>query len=138
MIFINLIKKLMKITACNPAEISERFNSLFGDALPDNKKDCLNAISKNSAAILNLYQDKGYLAASVDADVAINKERQEARIDFKISEGGKSRVKKVTIVGNKYLEEAELKKYMAVQEDGLFSIFSDGGYLQYWGRGFLL
>lgn len=44
MIFINLIKKLMKITACNPAEISEKFNSLFGDALPDNKKDCLNAL----------------------------------------------------------------------------------------------
>ena len=88
----------------------------------------MNKISKNTSAILRLYHDKGYLMASVDADIAVNKERQEVKVDFKISEGKKSRVKKVTIVGNKYLEEAELKKYMAVQEDGLFSIFSDGGY----------
>ncbi len=88
----------------------------------------MNKISKNTAAILGVYHDKGYLSATVDADVAINKKKQEVNIDFKISEGKKSRVKKVTIVGNKYLEEAELKKYMSVQEDGLFSIFSDGGY----------
>ena len=88
----------------------------------------MNKISKNTAAILGVYHDKGYLSATVDADVSINKEKQEVNIDFKISEGRKSRVKKVTIVGNKYLEEAELKKYMSVQEDGLFSIFSDGGY----------
>ena len=88
----------------------------------------MNKISKNSAAILNLYHDKGYLSATVDADVDLNRKRQEVKIDFKISEGKKSRVKKVTIVGNKYLEESELKKYMTVQEDGLFSIFSDGGY----------
>ena len=88
----------------------------------------MNKISKNTAAILGLYHDKGYLMATVDADIALNKDKQEVKIDFKISEGKKSRVKKVTIVGNKYLEEAELKKYMSVQEDGLFSIFNDGGY----------
>ena len=44
MIFINLIKKLMKISSNNPAEIAEKFNSVFGDALPDNKKECLNAL----------------------------------------------------------------------------------------------
>ena len=44
MIFINLIKNLMKITANDPVEIAEKFNSLFGDALPDSKKDCLNAL----------------------------------------------------------------------------------------------
>ena len=44
MIFINLIKKLMKIDSNSPAEIAERFNSVFGEALPDNKKECLNAL----------------------------------------------------------------------------------------------
>ena len=44
MIFINLIKKLMKIDSNDPAEIAERFNSVFGEALPDNKKECLNAL----------------------------------------------------------------------------------------------
>ena len=44
MIFINLIKKLMKITSNDPSEIAEKFNSIFGEALPDNKKECLNAL----------------------------------------------------------------------------------------------
>jgi len=44
MIFINLIKKLMKIDSNSPAEIAEKFNSVFGEALPDNKKECLNAL----------------------------------------------------------------------------------------------
>ena len=44
MIFINLIKKLMKISSNDPAEIKEKFNSVFGEALPDNKKECLNAL----------------------------------------------------------------------------------------------
>ena len=44
MIFINLIKKLMRITSNNPVEIAEKFNSVFGEALPDNKKECLNAL----------------------------------------------------------------------------------------------
>ncbi|MBO4698882.1 hypothetical protein J5690_04640 [bacterium] len=44
MIFINLIKKLMKISADDPAQVAERFDSLFGDALPDGKKECLTAL----------------------------------------------------------------------------------------------
>ncbi len=61
----------------------------------------MNKISKNTSAILGVYHDKGFLSATVDADIAVNKEKQEVNIDFKISEGKKSRVKKVTIVGNK-------------------------------------
>ena len=44
MIFINLIKKLMKITSDDPAKVAEKFNTLFGDALPDGKKECLTAL----------------------------------------------------------------------------------------------
>lgn len=88
----------------------------------------MNKISKNTEAILRLYHDKGFMMASVDPNVEINKEKQEVTIDFKVVEGKKSRVKKVTITGNKYLSEDELKKWMSVQEDGLFSYFSDGGY----------
>ena len=44
MIFINLIKKLMKISADDPVQVAEKFDSLFGDALPDGKKECLTAL----------------------------------------------------------------------------------------------
>lgn len=44
MIFINLIKKLMKITSNDPAEVAEKFSSIFGEALPNNKKECLRAL----------------------------------------------------------------------------------------------
>ena len=44
MIFINLIKKLMKISSDDPAQVTEKFNTLFGDALPDGKKECLTAL----------------------------------------------------------------------------------------------
>lgn len=45
MIFINLIKKLMKIEdGTDSKAVAERFDSLFGDALPDGKKECLTAL----------------------------------------------------------------------------------------------
>ncbi len=44
MIFINLIKELMKIDSDNSAQVAEKFNSLFGDALPNGKKECLTAL----------------------------------------------------------------------------------------------
>jgi len=45
MIFINLIKKLMKIDDSTDSKaVAEKFNSLFGDALPEGKKECLTAL----------------------------------------------------------------------------------------------
>lgn len=45
MIFINLIKKLMKIKdGTDSKAVAEKFDSLFGDALPDGKKECLTAL----------------------------------------------------------------------------------------------
>ena len=44
MIFINLIKKLMKLDCTDPKTVAEKFDSLFGDALPDGKKECLTAL----------------------------------------------------------------------------------------------
>jgi len=44
MIFINLIKKLMRISSDDASKVAEKFDSLFGDALPDGKKECLTAL----------------------------------------------------------------------------------------------
>lgn len=44
MIFINVIKALMKITSTDPGVVKKKFDKLFGEALPDNKKECLSAL----------------------------------------------------------------------------------------------
>ncbi len=85
-------------------------------------------VNRNTTNIINLYRDKGYLMASVEADIVRNEERKEVSVEFKINEGKKSRVKKVTIVGNKNLTDQFIKSNLNTQEDGLFSYFQDGGY----------
>ncbi len=44
MIFISLIKELMGISGDDPAAVAKKFNSVFGDALPEGKKECLTAL----------------------------------------------------------------------------------------------
>lgn len=85
-------------------------------------------VSRNADNIINLYRDKGYLMATVEGSVVKNDAKKEAAIEFKINEGKKSRVRKVTIVGNRNLSESFIKSNLNTQEDGLFAYFQDGGY----------
>lgn len=85
-------------------------------------------VNRNVTNIIDLYRDKGYLMASVEPVIVRNDEKREATVEFKINEGKKSRVKKVTIVGNRNLTDQFIKSNLNTQEDGLFSYFQDGGY----------
>ncbi len=93
-----------------------------GELLDENK------IDRTVERIMELYRDKGYLMAFVMYDLKRNDERREASIEFQITEGTKSRVKKVTIVGNENLSDNFIKRNLNTKEDSLFSFFSDGGY----------
>lgn len=44
MIFISLIKALMKIKSNDVNTVKKKFDKLFGEALPDSKKECLSAL----------------------------------------------------------------------------------------------
>lgn len=44
MIFISLIRQLMKIKSNDVNTVRKKFDKLFGDTLPDSKKDCLSAL----------------------------------------------------------------------------------------------
>jgi len=44
MIFISLIRQLMKIKSNDVNTVRKKFNKLFGDTLPDSKKDCISAL----------------------------------------------------------------------------------------------
>ena len=44
MIFISLIRQLMKIKSNDVNNVRKKFDKLFGDTLPDSKKDCISAL----------------------------------------------------------------------------------------------
>ena len=44
MIFISLIRQLMKIKSNDVNTVRKKFDKLFGDTLPDSKKDCISAL----------------------------------------------------------------------------------------------
>ncbi len=85
-------------------------------------------IDRTVIRIMELYRDKGYLMAVVEYDLKRNEERREASVEFKITEGSKSRIKKVTITGNENLSDDFIKSNLNTREDSLFSFFGDGGY----------
>ncbi len=88
----------------------------------------MDKVRRNVQKIADLYKEKGFLTVMVDSDIQHDASKSESRVTFKITEGGKSRVKKVTIVGNEHLADEYIKERLNVKEDDLFSIFSDGGY----------
>lgn len=85
-------------------------------------------INRNITNIMDLYRDKGFLMAVISSKITTDEKRREVAVEFKITEGKKSRIKKITIVGNKNLAESFIKSNLNTQEDGLFSYFQDGGY----------
>ncbi|HDT11570.1 MAG TPA: hypothetical protein ENN58_02405, partial [bacterium] len=44
MIFIDLLRKLMKIKSSDVGTVRKKFDKLFGESLPKNKKECLSAL----------------------------------------------------------------------------------------------
>ncbi|MBO4441601.1 hypothetical protein J5834_05735, partial [bacterium] len=97
--------------------------TLKKNELLDNHK-----IAKNVENIVRLYHDKGFLMVLVDPEIVTDEKKREVSIDFKIVEGGKSRVKKIVITGNEHIDENTIKEFLTTQEDGLFSFAKDGGY----------
>ncbi len=78
--------------------------------------------------IEDLYREKGFLMARVKADIEKENRKNETTVVFKISEGEKSRVKKITILGNRHLDEDSIKEILNTKEESIFTIFGDSGY----------
>jgi outer membrane protein insertion porin family len=103
-------------------DIKEIVTIRKGELLDESK------IDRTVQRIMELYRDKGYLMAFVVYDLKRNDERREASLEFKITEGSKSRIKKVTVIGNENLSDSFIKGNLNTKEDTLFSFFGDGGY----------
>ena len=78
--------------------------------------DLLNEGRRN---LLSYLESRGYFDASVDLRRESDVPRNVLRVIYHIDSGGKHKVVKVNIAGNKYFRNEELRPGMQVQEAGL-------------------
>jgi len=98
------------------AAITVKERSLFQE---DKVKESVNKIKE-------VYQNKGFYDASVDASVSEDAEGA-MRVAFRVSEGKKLKIEKIVVTGNIYLTEKAIRKEMETSEKGLLSFITDSG-----------
>lgn len=75
------------------------------------------------ARIIELYKRQGRFAATVEPQMVV---LDQNRVDviFEISEGPKSKVRQINIIGNEVFSDGSLRGEMVTRESSLFSFFS--------------
>lgn len=73
------------------------------------------------------YEEKGFYLADVRYKIEFMEEKGEASVTFQIDENDKIQVKKINIIGNKVLTDADLGKIMQTKEGGFFSWLTGSG-----------
>ncbi|MET0270804.1 MAG: outer membrane protein assembly factor BamA, partial [Sphingomonas sp.] len=75
--------------------------------------------------IIELYRRQGRFAATVEPKMVL---LDQNRVDvvFEITEGAKSKIRKINIIGNEKFSDGELRGEMATKQSGLTKIFSSG------------
>jgi outer membrane protein insertion porin family len=74
-----------------------------------------------------LYEDKGYFLAKIVPKLEETKANETIKITFEIKENDKVKVRKITFLGNRRLNDGFLKNRMATGEGGFFSFMSGSG-----------
>ncbi|WP_420822327.1 outer membrane protein assembly factor BamA [Sphingomonas aracearum] len=81
------------------------------------------AVRQDVARIIELYRRQGRFAATIEPKmVALDQNRVD--VVFEISEGPKSKVRKINIIGNEVFGDGKLKGAMYTKEAGLLTILS--------------
>jgi outer membrane protein insertion porin family len=75
------------------------------------------------ARIIELYKRQGRFAATVEPKM-VQLDQNRVDVVFEITEGPKSKVRQINIVGNEKFKDGELKGEMATKEKGLSTILS--------------
>jgi outer membrane protein insertion porin family len=82
-----------------------------------------SAVRQDVARIVELYRRQGRFAASVDPKmVALDQNRVD--VVFEISEGPKSKVRQINIIGNEVFDDDKLREQMATKQARLFRLLS--------------
>lgn len=77
------------------------------------------------ARIIELYRRQGRFAATVEPKM-VQLDQNRVDIVFEISEGPKSKVRQINIIGNEKFKDGELRSQMVTKQSRWFRIFSSG------------
>jgi len=77
------------------------------------------------ARIVELYRRQGRFAATVEPKM-VNLDQNRVDVVFEISEGAKSKVRKINILGNDKFSDGRLRGEMATKQTGITKVFSSG------------
>ena len=77
------------------------------------------------ARIIELYRRQGRFAATVDPKI-VQLDQNRVDVVFEISEGPKSKVRQINILGNKVFSDGELRSQMVTKQSRWFRLFSSG------------
>ena len=82
-----------------------------------------SAVRQDVARIIELYRRQGRFAASVDPKmVALDQNRVD--VVFEISEGAKSKVRQINVIGNQVFDDDKLREQMATKQARFFRLLS--------------
>ena len=83
------------------------------------------AVQQDVARIVELYRRQGRFAANVEPKM-VSLDQNRVDVIFEISEGDKSKVRKINIIGNEKFSDGDLRGEMATKEARITSFFSSG------------
>jgi outer membrane protein insertion porin family len=84
-------------------------------------------IQDNAAKLEKFYEDEGYWLANV-VPVTRKISENEITLTYQIDEGGKIKIRKIIIEGNKHISTSKIKKVMETKEWWLLSFITSSGY----------
>ncbi|MFH1017456.1 MAG: outer membrane protein assembly factor BamA [Pseudomonadota bacterium] len=88
-----------------------------------------NRIREDLDRIRKLYDKKGFYLADVASEIG-KRPNNEAVLKFKIKEGKKVLIERISFIGNSIFNDSELKSTMRTKEKGFFSFLNDSGAFQ--------
>lgn len=116
------------------ASVSFEGNEAVRDAVLENKieievNQVLNErkVKADAATLKELYLKKGFFKARVDYNIDRNPGTGYGNVTFKITEGGKFKIKAIVFEGNENLPKKKLTSKMKTKKWGFFSFLTGSG-----------
>ena len=90
----------------------------------------IEKLSSNANKIKSLYRDEGYLMVTVGftPEKITEDTKSLVTVVFTITEGSKSRVKKINIEGNSQITDRSIKEFLQIKEHGVLSFLHETSY----------
>ena len=87
----------------------------------------MSKVKESIEKIQKLYEDKGFFLAKIEPKIEDVKKDETVKLIYKVREGEKVKVKKITFLGNKNISDNALKGKIFTQEEGYFAAVSGSG-----------